>query len=347
MICTSAFSTGNDYAHVRLTIHYKMALSMSELIQAQGRSGRDGRTARCFIIPTLTPRVPTIDRETMDHKGQWYAYEYVYAHGENHCLRYGTTRYIDGTGLECKEDPTNKYCSVCRAKTTFNAAKTTINHHNTDNQSLSILPTSSIAGTSQQSKSVSKRALEAISSPPQDPFVGAAHTSKKQRVDRLGMVMHEANRMRQALNRVKDHGCGMCLVMDTRPTHVRIYGCPTLQAHGGFAELMQWKKQIRYPPSVARNAICWKCHVPSCSNTLHGDFEGQKTKCEWEDVVIPTLMGIWACHAIRERAEQELGVLWSTFQDYTSWLVGAPSDPYYSRVMEVFLWYVERVVGSL
>ncbi|KAH7881980.1 P-loop containing nucleoside triphosphate hydrolase protein, partial [Phlebopus sp. FC_14] len=49
MICTSAFSTGNDYAHVRLIIHYKAPLEMIELLQGQGRAGRDGLLSRCFI----------------------------------------------------------------------------------------------------------------------------------------------------------------------------------------------------------------------------------------------------------------------------------------------------------
>ncbi|KAG1765747.1 P-loop containing nucleoside triphosphate hydrolase protein, partial [Suillus placidus] len=50
MICTSAFSTGNDYPHVRLVVHLKTPLEMSEIIQAQGRAGRDGLPARCYIL---------------------------------------------------------------------------------------------------------------------------------------------------------------------------------------------------------------------------------------------------------------------------------------------------------
>ena len=337
MICTSAFSTGNDYAHVRLTIHFKMALEMSELIQAQGRSGRDGKAARCFIIPASNPQLPKISKEAEDHKGQWYAYDYVYRLGTKRCLRYGTTLYIDGKGLECKDDLASVPCSVCKAESGFKARKL-----HTRNMSMPILHTTSEeeAGPTNHHRlaSVSKHELK-------DPFADATHTSKKRRVDRLAGAMDEANQMRRALDRVKDHGCGACLVMGFRPEHATIHACQALQAAGGFGALMQWKKTIRYPPSVGRKGICWKCHVPSCSDMLHGDFEGAKTKCDWEDVVIPTLMAIRANRETRERAQRELGTMVADWVAYASWLVGEPSAGYYSRVMELFLWYVERVVG--
>ncbi|KAG2060949.1 P-loop containing nucleoside triphosphate hydrolase protein [Suillus hirtellus] len=55
MICTSAFSTGNDYLHVRVVIYLKTPLEMTEIIQAQGRGGKDGWPVRCYILPLSTP----------------------------------------------------------------------------------------------------------------------------------------------------------------------------------------------------------------------------------------------------------------------------------------------------
>ncbi|KAG2126627.1 P-loop containing nucleoside triphosphate hydrolase protein, partial [Suillus bovinus] len=65
MICTSAFSTGNDYPSVRLVIHLKTPLEMSEIIQGQGRSGRDGLPARCYMLPSTSPPKIKIDRSEL------------------------------------------------------------------------------------------------------------------------------------------------------------------------------------------------------------------------------------------------------------------------------------------
>ncbi|KAG2741289.1 P-loop containing nucleoside triphosphate hydrolase protein, partial [Suillus brevipes Sb2] len=49
MLATTAFSTGNDYPHVRLVIHLNRPLEMLEFIQGQGRAGRDGAPARAYV----------------------------------------------------------------------------------------------------------------------------------------------------------------------------------------------------------------------------------------------------------------------------------------------------------
>ncbi|KAG2047860.1 P-loop containing nucleoside triphosphate hydrolase protein, partial [Suillus hirtellus] len=50
MVATSAFSTGNDYANVRVTIHLDRPYEMLEFIQGQGRAGRDGLRAKCYVL---------------------------------------------------------------------------------------------------------------------------------------------------------------------------------------------------------------------------------------------------------------------------------------------------------
>ncbi|KAI6006168.1 P-loop containing nucleoside triphosphate hydrolase protein, partial [Pisolithus orientalis] len=42
LIATTAFSAGNDYAHVRMVIHMDRPFDMVDYIQGQGRAGRDG-----------------------------------------------------------------------------------------------------------------------------------------------------------------------------------------------------------------------------------------------------------------------------------------------------------------
>ncbi|KAG9309057.1 hypothetical protein JVU11DRAFT_10939 [Chiua virens] len=342
MICTSAFTTGNDYPHVRLTIHFKMALEMTELVQAQGRCGRDGEKARCFIIPASHPQLPKNPRETQDHKGLWYAHDHVYVHGSHRCLRYGSTLYLDSHGMECKEDVANMPCSVCTDRSKLKTSDTT---HPSSICPLPMgAPIQSSTKVNPPSISIPMDGVEqAHGGTRSSAFSHAAEVTKKKRISRLATEVQEADRMRLALNKVKDYGCGVCLVMSQKPTHVGLWTCPRLQVCGGTAHMMEWKKKIRYPPGV--KGICWICHVPTCSNMLHGEFVGAKVICEWEDVVIPTLGAIWTHFEIRTQAQEELGVKWLTWEAYTQWLVGMPAEGYYSRVMELFLWFVERVVG--
>lgn len=323
-----------------------MALEMSELIQAQGRGGRDGEPARCFIFPAVKGHQPTIAKNAEDHKGQWYAYDHIYVHGTNRCLRYGATLYIDGKGVECKLDMTNILCSVCKGIASATSIHTAVGY-SSHTPNTPAWPKVSHSGVEApgypQPLSISKHTSQQTNTFSNgDPFAPAAHVSKKKRVDRLGGVFDEADRMRRALNKVKDHGCGMCLVFCSTPQHKELFHCPPLQKLGGFAVLIEWKKTLRYQHA---KGICWRCHVPSCSDMLHGPFGDSNTKCEWEDVVIPTILAIWGNLEMRKRAQIELGLTWADGMAYSSWLTGTPSPGYHSRVMELFLWYVERVVG--
>ena len=51
MVCTSAFSAGNDYPSVCLVIQAGTPLEMIGFIQEVSQAGRDKRPAKCFIIP--------------------------------------------------------------------------------------------------------------------------------------------------------------------------------------------------------------------------------------------------------------------------------------------------------
>ncbi|KAG2088461.1 P-loop containing nucleoside triphosphate hydrolase protein, partial [Suillus cothurnatus] len=50
MLATSAFSTGNDYPHVRVVIHLNKPFEMLEFVQGQGRAGRDGLPAKAYTL---------------------------------------------------------------------------------------------------------------------------------------------------------------------------------------------------------------------------------------------------------------------------------------------------------
>lgn len=329
MICTSAFSTGNDHRHVRLTIHCKMGWEMSEVIQAQGRGGRDGNAARCYIIPEVNGSKPKIKKEMIDHKGRWFAYEHVYMHGQKRCLRYGTTLYIDGQGMECKEDMKNMKCSSCRMKMGFVTAKRLVEEDSERRAGRMIQEMGTISR---------KHGFEDI----EKGFDDAAGEAKRRRTERVDKVMREVEGMRKILNRIKDHGCGFCWAMKTEcKVGHKIYECKTLRWHGGsFGWYKEWKGRIRYGREHQR--ICWKCHVPTCGGELHGGFGDGG--CEWDDVVMGTVMGIWLNKELRRQAEKELEVIWRDEDGLIEWLKKKPLKGHHSMGMDLVIWIAEEVM---
>ncbi|KAG1742875.1 hypothetical protein EDB19DRAFT_1827580 [Suillus lakei] len=190
MICTSVFSMGNGYLHVQLVIHLKTPLEMTEMIQAQGRGGRDGQLARCYILPSSTPPKITIGRSEVDYKG-----------------------------LLIKPPV---------------LASRTLAH--------------------QQSISVKKCTIDQVSDP-SDPFAKVYKQTKKSRTNRLEGVMKQVERMRKALDKLKDRGCPHALLI--------------------------WKASILY---CNHKGICWKCHVPTCGDELHALLERGQMKCACQRV---------------------------------------------------------------
>ncbi|KAG6819292.1 hypothetical protein H0H93_013338 [Arthromyces matolae] len=55
MVCTNAFSAGNDYPHVRLVVHAGHPRDMVSYLQETGRAGRDNSPSQCVLFPHSAP----------------------------------------------------------------------------------------------------------------------------------------------------------------------------------------------------------------------------------------------------------------------------------------------------
>ncbi|KAG2110463.1 hypothetical protein BD769DRAFT_1674622 [Suillus cothurnatus] len=324
MVCTSAFSTGNDYPHVRVVIHLKTPLEMTEMIQAQGRGGRDGRPARCYILPSSTPPKIAIGRSEVDHKGLWYAHDYIYRYGLQRCLRYGSTLYIDGEGMECRRHESNQRCCVCKADSGHDPSRV---HIPSEKQNTYVLPTSIIRPsasapgtlTHQQSIQANKRTINQVSDS-SDTFAELCERAKKSRTNRLDEEMKKVERMRKALDKMKDRGCPPCIAFgdkEGRSGH-EIFRCPSLEQLGLSWDMYRtWKKSIVYHK---HKGICWICHVPTCGDELHAPLEKGKPR------------------HVREAAQSYFGVVWLKINEFNDWLMKAPDAGHHSKGMDLMLW---------
>ena len=346
MICTSAFSTGNDYANVRLVVHMKMPLEMTELIQAQGRGGRDGQPAKCYMLPALTHGKISIGRDELDHKGLWYARDYISDQGEKRCLRHRSTLYVDGVGACCKDDASNERCSLCKEDSQEAVGIKQIGHRQmpsmpnmkTTIQEGAVGP---VLGRGQMSSM--KRAIEEISAEDEDPFIEVCQQAKKARTCRLEEELLEVDRMRTALDKIKDKGCALCLTTSNDAKIHVIFQCPTFELlEVSCQSYLTWKKEIKYKH---HKGICWKCHVPTCEGKLHAPLITRKANCNWPDIVIPIAFGIFSNDGLNARAGKVFKVDWKKdLEVFAAWLSKRPATGRLSNGMDLLLWFADNMV---
>jgi len=115
VVATSAFGTGNDYAHVRLVIHACAPYEMVNYVQEVSRAGRDGLPALCLLL-TMSgpgfrpPQAQSVPEPDLAGKG---VMSKALCQTHRECIRHTITAYNDGRGVECLLDPLNQVCSRC------------------------------------------------------------------------------------------------------------------------------------------------------------------------------------------------------------------------------------------
>ncbi|KAF8871108.1 hypothetical protein CPB84DRAFT_1855202 [Gymnopilus junonius] len=103
MICTSAFGTGNDYAHVHLVIHAGTPFEMLDYTQEVSRAGHDKQPALCVMFPT---QLHSEKVKGADLCGKQYMQDALA--GSPVCIHYLITFFNDGVGFYCIETEDNQ-----------------------------------------------------------------------------------------------------------------------------------------------------------------------------------------------------------------------------------------------
>lgn len=326
MIATSAFSTGNDYPHVRLVLHIDKPFEMLEYVQGQGRAGRDGSQALCYTLVPTKQWKESKKQDVIEKDNEQAIIDHIHLYGKKRCLRYGITSYIDGVGVSCLEDSHNQRCSVCLRDP---------GHHPKDIQ-MATMP----------GKRVVRHDSTSIRSMP-STFIEAMMQAKELKSKRELSTLGEVEQLQRALRSVQ-HTCCICLIhkVDSAPDGHALNRCDTLEGalQVTWSKYKDWRKQLQYRKHHIK--ICYICHVPQVTDELHPTFtksrKGGAVDCEYADIIAPTAFAVYHDARLKERAEARFNVRWGpNLTAFTAWLMGPPREKGYSNLVDLFLWYME------
>ncbi|KAF9237260.1 hypothetical protein BU15DRAFT_63322 [Melanogaster broomeanus] len=340
MVATSAFSTGNDYPHVCLVIHLDRPFDMLEFVQGQGRAGRDGRPAKCYLLTPKEAGRPSTKEPGVMTENKVAMYEHVYTYRLKRCLRYGISFYIDGTRVSCRGLGCNQLCCVCLRDP----------HHNAEGIRIANMP----KGKAAAAKNMENRPLSShvptprdsstpTSVTPQEPFAQAAKRAKQMTSVRQQQKNAKVEDMLTALRRLEDMCC-ICQVLgkeSEEPNH-NLYCCPCFGSRldSNWDKYKEWRKKLCYVKW--HNKICWLCHVPQLNDTLHPTFsktkEG-KPDCRFADMVAPVAFAIYHHPSLKQSAQLHFHQRWEDEGSFTRWLMGKPADDRESNLIDLFMWY--------
>ena len=325
MVATSAFSTGNDYSHVRLVIHADKPFDMLEYVQGQGRAGRDGMPAICHtLVPTKLWKESSKEDE-VERSNEQAILDHLYLYGTKRCLRYGITLYTDGVGTGCHQDECNQPCSVCKED----------KDHHPQNICIAGMPCHKASITTLTST---------INTP--SSFAEASNQVKQLRAQhehgKHGMV----ERLQRGLRSLQQICC-ICLLHNPNACEDQhsIMQCPALKEHLNvtWTVYKEWRQRLQYRKHHSK--ICYICHVPQINDTLHTMFtkatKGGRISCEYADIVAPLAFAIYHHTMLRSRAEAHFGARWTGLVTFTDWLMGMPAKGRHSNLIDLLLWYVE------
>lgn len=350
LVTTNALAAGNDYPHVRYTIHLGVPHDLVTFEQQRGRAGRDGNLASNFIIPLRYAR--KIDKAAIhpkygDLRGLQAMSDLVYKSvGREHpesCLMFHASRFIDGVGKTCSDmgedgDP----CSSCAERKfsqhffkPIHGLKNSIEGIQvaSDIPAPSLPKNKSLPWTGSIATADSKRKL-------QEAFGNVTEQSVK-RTGQLLDARFAKLKVFTDLFEIVGDVCGFCLASKVpNPTKHSMWLCPS--ATKEQKEIFQQVKlKVKYPEGV--KGPCFRCHIASMGeDALHAQFTKGQIGCTHMDLVLPLAFAIHQIPDLHERAKAHLKPKqgWNTVAAFIQWFPSAHPE-WEWQSMAILKWFSE------
>jgi len=318
IVATTALSAGNDYPSVRLVVHLNTPYEMTTYVQEVSRAGRDGKPAKCILIP-VNSKPPKQNAAEPDHKGLQPMHDYVFI--EEDCLRYAITNHSDGKGVYCHHDQKRQKCSLCAIQNP--AAEKFL--------SRKISPPT--LATSSNSSLKRKRHGPGDGS----AFTALMEAAKDRKAKREGENIEYVAMFEMALA-LFNSSCAYCLMKNASAGPHTLTACPKFGQL--WEQYKEWKNSIRYPEKFL-NKSCFYCHIPRIGNLLHENV-GKPSDCVHPDVVPVVAFGVFLDRGLHSEAAAHFETTWKSLRDYGKWLAMPPTDGSLTHISAVFLWYTKR-----
>ncbi|KAJ6453407.1 hypothetical protein C8R45DRAFT_945244 [Mycena sanguinolenta] len=292
LVATSALGAGNDYAHVRLTLHINCPFDLSSFYQQAGRAGRDGQRAYNYIVARAKVWASTKQPHPTfgDLVGGKAMSDLVYhqpASFPEKCLTFQITRFFDGTGHTCAEFLRQNSCAACKGRPLPHEPPLGLPLFQADKPLL----------YTEDGADSKKRKLE-------EGFADATHRAVKRTGQDLSGIQDGFDLYRRIFALV-GQACGVCFCFGQPEPGVHpVSECPQLQSTPNLlTAFRELKATVRYPPGV--NGPCYTCHIVSGGrNALHPAFAKGRSGalCTHPTLALSIAFGIYVERAWRKRA---------------------------------------------
>ncbi|KAF8957928.1 hypothetical protein BDZ97DRAFT_1924184 [Flammula alnicola] len=314
IVATTALSAGNDYPSVRLVVHFNSPIEMISYVQEVSRGGRDGLPTKCVLLP-IHNKAPSVGQEP-DLKGLQSMHDFIFE--EMQCLRYAITKYCDGVGAYCHDDPKRQLCSLCSSQRPDKTQRPV------EDQPLQGMTTYNSPSRKRKRQGPGDGSA----------FILPMERAKKLKADREIEQLNYITNFQMALS-IFNASCALCSLSNPSAKPHSLTQCPTFAQ--SWSTYKVWKKSIKYPLKFPTKS-CFFCHIPQIGDLLHRQV-GSASACEYPDVVAPIAYTVFHDKELCCDAEQHFGTQWNTIQAYAQWLAQKPVKDHLTNISAVFLWY--------
>ncbi|KAG6819291.1 hypothetical protein H0H93_013337 [Arthromyces matolae] len=328
LVCTNAFSAGNDYPHVRFVVHAGTPREMIGYIQEVGRAGRDGSHSLCVLFPRKA--YPPSDIIQPDHSGRQAAWNMSL--NPPPCIRFFITKFNDGAGIDCASSRLGYKCSSCQELTALNPVVSTP-------QSVPPNPSVPVESALSNPPTLLQQEASALFQQQAD----ASHEKKMTAfADKAALINH----FKAMLSRFANL-CALCFSFGQQATKHNIMHCPLLQTllsgqgEDHYKQLRGLIKYTRHP----QTRVCFTCHIPQISDSLHPTFGKSATSCtpSQKDIILPIAFSIFHQAHLKAAAQTHFSVTWNTLDSFVQWLIVQSPPHHLTNASSLFLWYSGKI----
>jgi hypothetical protein len=283
-----------------------------------------------------------MEHDPHDHRGHEVMMNVMY--GKEECLRFGSTRFLDGKGKRCCDDPQAIPCSHCQTQSTGHQiqgrsvlGKRTCRE--TDNTRRSVL------GKRTRGQTDNTKTAEDVREYMKDTFGKTTKSSKRQRVVRVQELDSYVVKFKAALSKFNGM-CAFCKVWGHDVARHSILHCPSMVENEDINTSSQtyreWLSLLKYE-FKKHGKICYFCHIPQCNDALHDTFMPSAGSCEHKNIVPGVAYGIFHHNKWRNRAERQFSQRWLSEVQFSIWLNSTPIKGHKTNMTALFLWFSDQI----